>query len=73
MCRFLYVIQFYIANGFYVAIDFHGGLGEIETDRIIVANQTLFSENWLALLKAIQSLPTYQQYLKGEPLLMPSP
>jgi hypothetical protein len=63
--RFLYVIQFYIANGFYVAIDFHGGLGEIETDRIIVANQTLFSENWLALLKAIQSLPTYQQYLKG--------
>jgi hypothetical protein len=68
-CRFLYVIQFYIANGFYVAIDFHGGQGQIETDRQIVANQTIFAANWLSLLTSIQSLPTYNQYLKGISLL----
>jgi hypothetical protein len=66
LCRFLYVIQYYIANGFYVAIDFHGGQGQIETDRQIVSNPQIFAQNWLALLTAIQSLPTYQQYLKGE-------
>lgn len=33
---------------------------------MIVANQTLFAQNWLGLLGAIQSLPTYNQYLKGE-------
>lgn len=64
-CRFLFVIQFYIANGFYVAIDFHGGQGQIETDRQIVANPTLFQENWLGLLRALQALPTYQENIRG--------
>ena len=37
-----------------------------ETDRQIVSNPQIFAQNWLALLTAIQSLPTYQQYLKGK-------
>lgn len=71
--RFLFVIQFYIANGFYVAIDYHAGAGGIEADRQIVSNPALFQQNWLALLSAIQSLPTYQTNLKGMKCWAPSP
>lgn len=68
LCRFLYVIQFYIGNGFYVAIDFHGQ-GDGETDRQIVANSTIFQSNWIGLLTAIQSLPKWQDgTMKGAPL-----
>ena len=67
--RFLWVVQFFIGNGFYVAIDYHGGQGNIELDRQVVANQTLFAQNWLGLLSAFQSLPTWQNgTLPGKPL-----
>ena len=65
LCRFLFVIQFYIANGFYVAIDYHAGQGQIETDRQVVSDPALFEENWVGLLRAIQSLPTYQENIRG--------
>ena len=65
LCRFLFVIQFYIANGFYVAIDYHAGQGQIETDRQVVSDPALFQENWVGLLRAIQSLPTYADNIRG--------
>ena len=66
--RFLWVVQFFIGNGFYVALDYDGGQGQIELDRQVVANQTLFAQNWLGLLTAFQSLPTWQNgTLPGKP------
>ena len=63
-CSLLFVIQFYIANGFYVAIDFHGqGLNDVDCQ--VVSDTDLFIENWLRLLKNIQSLPTYDEHIKG--------
>lgn len=64
--RFLYVLQFYIANGFYVVLDYHAGSGHIETDRQVVANCPILQRNWLALLVAIQSLEVYAAHIKGE-------
>ena len=49
-----------------MAIDFHGGQGQIETDRQIVSNPALFEQNWVALVAAIQSLPTFQQNIRGK-------
>lgn len=69
LCRFLYVIQYYIGNGFYVVIDYHAGLGAIESDRQTVSNPSIFQANWQALLTAIQSLPTYQTNIKGRNFL----
>ena len=66
ICRFLYVIQYYIGNGFYVAIDYHAGLGQVESDRQTVSNPSVFQANWLALLTAIQSLSTYETQIKGK-------
>ena len=66
VCRFLYVIQFYVANGFYVALDYHAGSGFIETDRKAVSDPRLFKQNWLALLIALQSLKSYESHLKGK-------
>ena len=43
LCRFLYVIQYYVGNGFYVAIDYHAGLGGVELDRQVVASKDIFS------------------------------
>ena len=65
----LFVIQFYIANGFYVAIDFHGQ-GLIEVDSQVVSDTDLFKENWLRLLKIIQSLPTYDEHIRGNLLVL---
>ena len=66
LCRFLYVIQYYVGNGFYVLIDYHAGLGLIEVDRRIVSNQTIFAQNWLSLLDALRSLPSYAEQLQGD-------
>ena len=62
--RFLWVIQFYVGNGFYVAIDFHGQ-GSSTVDQTIVSTPAVFQQNWIALATAIKSLPTYDTYLKG--------
>ena len=60
------MLQFYIANGFYIVLDYHAGSGHIETDRQIVADEHVFKRNWLALMISIQSLAPYQEHIKGE-------
>ena len=57
--RFLWVIQFYVGNGFYVAIDFHPLAGDPNPN-----NTELFVQNWRTLWQAIVGLPTFEQHLK---------
>ena len=64
-CRFLYVIQYYVASGFHVALSYHAGSNRIESDRQIVADCPTFQQNWLSLLIALQSLSSYEKCIKG--------
>lgn len=66
MARFLWVVQYFVANGFYVLVDYHPEPGNAEpvTDSVQV-----YSNNWLRLWAGLSCLPNYKQELQGRVFL----
>jgi hypothetical protein len=58
--RFLWTVQYLVAAGHYVLVDYHPmGAEQTSYDR------ALFVSEWAAVWRAITSLPSYQAQLKG--------
>jgi hypothetical protein len=66
MARFLWVIQYFVANGFYVVVDYHPEPGNMEpvTDSVGV-----YTNNWLMLWAGLTCLPSYEDELQGRVFL----
>lgn len=66
MARFLWVVQYFVANGFYVVVDYHPEPGNTEpvTDSVGV-----YTNNWLMLWAGLTCLPNYEEELRGRVFL----
>ena len=47
LCRFLYIIQYFVGNGFYVVLD--NQIGQYTEDQTIMSNPALLAQNWVNL------------------------
>lgn len=66
MARFLWVVQYFVANGFYVLADYHPEPGNTEP---VVESVDMFAHNWLQLWSGLSCLPNYQKDLQGRVFL----
>lgn len=62
LARYLWVVQYFVAEGFYVLVDYHPEPGNTEpvTDSVDV-----FANNWLRLYTAFTCLPNWDKELQG--------
>ena len=47
LCRFLYIVQYFVGNGFYVVLD--NQIGQFTEDQTIMSNPALLAQNWVNL------------------------
>lgn len=66
MARFLWVVQFFVANGFYVLIDYHPEPGNVEP---ITDSVETYTHNWLKLWTGLTCLPNWGKELQGRVFL----
>ena len=66
LARFLWVVQYFVANGFYVLVDYHPEPGNVEPVTETVEG---FSNNWLRLWTAMSCLPNWDKELQGRVFL----
>lgn len=66
MARFLWVVQYFVANGFYVLIDYHPEPGNVEP---VTESVDMFTGNWLRLWAGLSCLPNFQEELQGRVFL----
>lgn len=66
MARFMWVVQYFVANGFYVLIDYHPEPGNTEP---VTESVDMFANNWLRLWSGLTCLPNYQKDLQGRVFL----
>jgi hypothetical protein len=66
MARFLWVVQYFVANGMYVLVDYHPEPGNAEP---VTESVGVFSNNWLRLWSGLTCLPNFKTSLQGRVFL----
>ena len=56
-CRFLFMIQYFVGNGFYVILD--NQIGQYTEDQTIMSNPALLAQNWVNLYTVSQCFDSY--------------
>jgi hypothetical protein len=59
--RFLWQVQYLVAQGFYVLLDF----ASHRSEELNMQQPQLLAANWAALWRMLTELPGYQQHLAG--------
>jgi hypothetical protein len=71
--RFLWTIQYFVAQGFYVALDYHPYYLESDwqliTEDSTVGLPKLFATKWTDLLKSLKALPVWADHLRGRVMI----
>lgn len=66
LARYLWVVQYFVANGFYVLVDYHPEPGNIEP---VTESVETFKNNWLRLYEGLACLPNWDKELQGRVFL----
>jgi hypothetical protein len=66
MARLLWVVQYFVANGMYVLLDYHPEPGNVEP---VTESVDMFSNNWLRLWSGLTCLPNFKEDLQGRVFL----
>uniref|UniRef100_A0A383W3T8 Glycoside hydrolase family 5 domain-containing protein n=1 Tax=Tetradesmus obliquus TaxID=3088 RepID=A0A383W3T8_TETOB len=67
LSRYLWVVQYFVANGFYVVMDYHPHGIDLEPG--VLETEQNFASAWLRVWKALTCLPNYEKDIKGRVLL----
>ena len=62
LCRFLWVVQYFVGAGFYVVPAYQPA--DFSADNTVVSVPGMFLRNWANLWAAITDLPNYSNTLK---------
>jgi hypothetical protein len=66
--RFKWVVQYFVARGFYVAMDYHpymqGNMATLLPDHLLYSNATALGEAWGKLMGEFKALPSWR-FLQG--------
>lgn len=71
MTRFLWTIQFFVANGFYVLLDYHPEkhMDTAHPEYNIMMDKQAYVSHWVNLWCHVMALPNWEQHLKGRVML----
>eukprot|EP00882_Tetradesmus_deserticola_P020519 GHRQ01022168.1.p1 GENE.GHRQ01022168.1~~GHRQ01022168.1.p1 ORF type:complete len:446 (+),score=144.07 GHRQ01022168.1:920-2257(+) len=67
LSRYLWVVQYFVASGFYVVLDYHPHGVDLEPG--VLETEQNFASAWLRVWKALTCLPNYEKDIKGRMLL----
>jgi hypothetical protein len=66
--RFKWVVQYFVARGFYVAMDYHpymqGNMATLRPDHLLYSNATALGAAWGGLMGEFKALPSWR-FLRG--------